>query len=66
MADLDIKPTENRDRHLKVYLEPSVYTAIVDFQVDNGLYSVSEAARKLLIYALRAEFVGTESTESEL
>lgn len=53
MPELDIKPTENRDRHLKVYIEPSLYAAIVDFQVDNKLFSVSDAARKLLIHALK-------------
>jgi hypothetical protein len=51
---LDIGPQEKRDKHCKVYVEPTVYNAIQNFQYQNGHVSFSEAARDLLVRALEA------------
>jgi hypothetical protein len=47
-----IDPTEHKDRHCKVYIEESLYKAIKDYQYKNGIYSFSEAGRRLWLKAL--------------
>lgn len=55
MGKLIIAPDEKRDCHCKVYVEPSVFKAIKDYQDAKGIYSFSEAARDLIVTALMSE-----------
>jgi hypothetical protein len=55
MGKLIIAPDEKRDCHCKVYVEPSVFTAIKDHQTAKGMYSFSDAARDLIVTALMSQ-----------
>lgn len=48
---LPADPTETRNKHCKVYVEPSIKKAIEDFQLENGYESFSEAARQLWLFS---------------
>jgi hypothetical protein len=52
---IKIGPTEKRDVHIKVYVEPSIMEALKKYQIRNGLYSISEAVRGILMHQLRDE-----------
>lgn len=52
---LEIDPTENRDRHMKTYVEGSVEAAVKDFQEKSGMFSVSEALRQLILDGLTVQ-----------
>ena len=56
MSNLVIGPEEKRDKHIKTYVEPTVEEAIKHHQIQCGLYSVSEAARDLIIRGYEAEY----------
>lgn len=48
-----IDPTENKDKHCKIYVEDSVYKAVQKFQTEHELFSFSEAGRHLLLVGLK-------------
>lgn len=52
MGKLEIGPTEKRDVHLKTYIEKSVEDAVKGHQENEEMFSVSEAARDLIIVGL--------------
>lgn len=58
MYPVKIDPLEKRDQHLKTYVEPSVLAAVKKFQDDCGMYSISEAARALIISGLKVGWPG--------
>lgn len=53
-----IDPTEKRDQHCKLYLEPSVKKEIEKYQFAHGLLSFSEAGRRLILSGLSSEEQG--------
>lgn len=48
---MEITPTEHRDAHCKVYVEPSMKAEIQKFANEKGM-TFSEAGRKLWLHAL--------------
>lgn len=51
---MKIDPTETKSVHCKIYVEPSLDKAIKKFQLENDIFSFSEAGRDLLIKGLKA------------
>ena len=49
---MEITPTEHRDAHCKVYVEPSMKAEIQKFANEKGM-TFSEAGRKLWLEALK-------------
>jgi hypothetical protein len=52
-VEVDIDPLEKRDQHLKTYVERSVLDCVKQYQEMADLYSISEAARALIIMGLK-------------
>lgn len=54
MGRLEIGPEEKRTQHLKVYIEPTIEQNIKAHQEQEDMFSVSEAARHLIILGLES------------
>lgn len=53
---VEIGPQENRDRHVKTYVEASVEDAIKEHRDECGFYSISEAVRDLILTGLKFRY----------